>query len=529
MLKLLCFALLFSPSLLAAEILPSREVSLEWEVIQGAASYEVEVKSKNAGSKPQVFTSQEAVWMGRLSPGYYEMKVRARDRRKVPGDWSESIDLTVLLEPPMSKTLKSELNLSTKGDETTEYTLNWEAVPGAQSYQVKTTTEDGKVLQTFDLKEQSVQIELPVATKVKWSVLAIGPSGLTSEYPLTGEMSVWGPELENMEINKPTSPFVREVSWPKVEFAQSYTYALQRFDPAKNKWQTVYSEKSSAEPVAKFSASWPGGKYRINARATAPLRKSSKVTSLSFDVIDGDRSATAEYKAMLRKSIVRTTGWFAIASYLITKMNYQGVNADNLGLNSLRVSLPDNLGGTGRIGAGYLSDQSPWGFLGVVDMSGFIVEDKKPTFATVEVNGVHRMVVGADGEFRQQFGVFYKEIPEIIAYNLNRIDRIDKIIAAGPHYGVEYWLAMSPKLGLQVNAHLYASSVSIKTPNGNAVKPSMSYQLGLLGSYRFSEKGTGLLGYAYRDDSLSYESTSGRKNSVNITGHYLNLFLEWAL
>jgi hypothetical protein len=323
--------------------------------------------------------------------------------------------------------------------------------------------------------------------------------------------------------------FVREIKWTRPLYTEGFDYILSRWDAEKKEWTPISKANLEKSSQLDFDAAWKGGTYRLVVRAAAFNRVSSKSVISNFKVVNGDRSPASEANATLRQSIDRTTGFFGIASYLMTQMNYSGVNSDNGGNAKLKVDLPSNFGGTGRVGIGYLSENSPWGGLSILDLSGFVVNDQNPTFASLEVSGIYRSDYGKRGEIRQQFGLFYKEMPEIIALNVNQVARIDKIVSAGPHYGIEYWYAKDPKLGYQINMHLYPSMMSIKTPTGNSLKPSLSYQLGLLGSYRLSNRMTGLAGYAYRRDSASYESVTKSLNTVDITGHYLNFFLEWAL
>src|SRR5690606_15542712 len=120
---------------------------------------------------------------------------------------------------------------------------------------------------------------------------------------------------------------------------------------------------------------------------------------------------------------------------------------------------------------------------------------------------------------------------EIIGNGLQQFESTQKIAAIGPRYGVEYWRAISPKLGFQANGHIYYNMLKVSTPSGGDIEATPSFQIGLLGSYRLTPKATGLAGYAYRLDSMAYKSvtTPGQVNKVDLTGHYLNLFLEWAL
>lgn len=514
-----------------AQILPLRDVSLEWESIDAAAGYDIEVAERTPKAPPKAtkFSTREPIWKGRLSPGDYQMRVRSKDRRQVPGDWSAWMEMTVLLSPPSSKDLQPKQKLQSKRPENLDYLFRWDPVPGAESYQLKVEGPGGDLIHDVEIKKTETELTLPVAKNLKWTLSAKNSGGLVSESPLQGEMEIWGPQLTKTEIMAPENAFVRELRWKRSPYAEGVDYSLQRRDPETKKWITVENKKNTPDERLSVPLSWPGGVYRLSLRANAPLRKTSKVTSLSFRLHNGDRSEEAEYEATLRQSITRPAGWFFMASYLVTGMNYKGQNADNGGSALLQVDMPNNFGGTGRLGLGYLSDRKPWGFLTIADLSGFTVANQNPTFASLEANAIYRMVVGRNGEFRQQMGLFYKEIPEIIARNLESIDRIDKIVAAGPHYGFEYWWALTPTIGFQVNAHLYASSFSIKTPTGNPVSQSLSYQAGLLGSYRLNSRVSGLLGYALRKDSQAYQSTGTRINSVEINGHYLNLLLEWAL
>ncbi|WP_226987938.1 hypothetical protein [Bdellovibrio bacteriovorus] len=63
-----------------------RLVNFEWEAIENAKSYEIElkqVKAKGEDAKTFTFKVTEAAWNGRLTPGKYMMKLRSRDYRGV--------------------------------------------------------------------------------------------------------------------------------------------------------------------------------------------------------------------------------------------------------------------------------------------------------------------------------------------------------------------------------------------------------------------------------------------------------------
>lgn len=527
---LLFFSIVFSGLTMAhAERLPLRGVTLEWDAIEGASYYDVEISDKDKARAPKTSLTQEPIWKGKLQPGFYLMRVRGKDHRKVPGDWSEVMEVTVQLEVPHVEKPGQQFRLDSKKNDEDDFNFQWKKVPGAKKYVLTLESDDKSFQKEIETDNLEQGVTLPIGHKISWKLVAKNNKGLESEAPAEGEIEAWGPELAPPVLKKPENRFVRELNWDRGTYEKAYGLRFDRWDPVAKKWKEVESQPKYADNKFDFPAGWQGGTYRMVARSLAPYRKDSKLVAIQFPVAAGDRSPAAENRALLLESINRTKGWFFIASYLVTNMSYSGRNSDNFGGALLQVNLPSNFGGTGRLGLGYLSEKNPWGFLGIVDVSGFIVAGQNPKYASLEGNAVYRTPSGEIGEIRQELGGFYKETPEIIAQSLNQIDRVDTISGAGVHYGAEYWWALTPKLGFQVNGHLYPTLFSVHTPNGNPVSPTLSYQVGLLGSYRLTRSMTGLMGYAYRKDTQSYSSMNSDKNTISITGHYLNLFLEWEL
>ncbi|MBC7371141.1 MAG: hypothetical protein H7326_06230, partial [Bdellovibrionaceae bacterium] len=238
--------------------------------------------------------------------------------------------------------------------------------------------------------------------------------------------------------------------------------------------------------------------------------------------------------ALVRKSIDRVSGWYAIASYLITQINYRGESPETGGLTTTTA-----LGGTGRMGAGYFTKDDKWGFLTIVDMSGFTISGTNRTYASVEMSGISRYISGERGETRLIGGLYYKEIPQLIGtpsmtVGSSAVDFVQTSVL-GPHVGAEYWYSITPKFGVQTNGHLYYSLATMKSPNGNPVEPRISYQLGLMGSYRFNNQFTGLMGLTQRYDEVAYKANktgaafqgNGEYDVTQITGSYLSFYAEY--
>lgn len=531
---LIFFSLIF---LLAAE--PSyaapyrRLVNFEWEAIDGAKSYEIELKQAKEKSEGKTFTFkvQEAAWNGRLPAGKYIMRLRSRDYRGVPGDWSTPSDFNVGLEAAVLKSPSANSRIESADEATTEMKFDWAAVGGADKYHFELLAEDGKVIQHEELKETYIKIKVPVAANYTWKVSSSNEEGIESDAVAVSQFTVLGKAIAPAKLQKPETEFVREVKWTRPDNVTSFDVILLKYSTETKKWEKFKVMENYQDDSLSFDPAWPGGKYQVGVRAKSNLRPSSPLAKESFNVRSGDRSPAAEYTALVRSSIERMSGWYAIGSYLVTEMKFMGVNPEKNSTVAYSA-----VGGTARFGLGWFNPNTPWGFLSIIDMSGFTFKGTTRTFASAEINAVYKKNVGDRGEARFQIGPYYKELPETVGDPFNGTSQDLTISAAGPHVGAEYWYSLTPKFGIQVNAHLYTSLMKVSTPNGEPLAPTMSTQFGFLGSYRFTRTFTGLAGYARREDKLSYKAVpsttnfavDGDVNESTIVGNYLNIFAEWS-
>ncbi|MES2801489.1 MAG: hypothetical protein V4654_03270 [Bdellovibrionota bacterium] len=508
-------------------------VELEWEGIENAKSYDLEVKSSKNTFKFQV---KEPIWAGRLSPGFFKMRVRARDKRSVPGEWSEFQEFKVHLDSPDFVNPTSGTIIASSNNENQNVTFKWKKVFSGKKYSLDVQGLDSTFRKQVEINnDEKASIELPVATKFMATIRASNEVlNSNPEKDNVSEFIVSGKKLAPPKITQPESLFVREVKWAKPEFAQAYSYVLEKMDLKSQRYNVFDENKELRGEAMPFRKEWPGGIYRLTVRAIANYRPSSESVSVRFTAKDGDRTEKAEELARLRESIERLSGWFGMASYLINSVEYQNLNYD---LTGTQVAY-QAIGGTLRAGIGYVTKQKPWGYFVAAEVSTLSVTGfGDVNYNMFEVNSFFKMKPNDSGEFRQTAGLVYKELPDLTANFAGTVKNNSVVSAIGFRYGAEYWLAMTPKLGLQANAHIFPLISGQTTTNGQSFVPSTSVQAGFLVSYRWSKNLTMLGGYAYRTDKMEYKTgpsqnfpaPAAEKNSVTLKGHYLNLFLEYQL
>lgn len=559
----------------AQEDFAKRSISLSWEEIPDSTNYDLEltrVLPDGTKRKPMLFKSKSNEWSGKIPPGTYEMRLRAIDDRNVPGDWSDPSMIPVKLPAASMETAKPAANAQIKANEDVEAMIpfQWAAIPGAKKYKVEVFADDGKAapaaapkpapkekiegeegaeeeerapaaeaptekaepIATEIFEKTSGSVKLPVAAKYKWRVTGISSEELVGDEPADAlPITVIGKKLAVPEVPKPDSKFVTKIGWKGSEYAKKYDYVLTRKDRG-GRWQILERKNQTDATEIILDPKKPGGIYKLQVKSYGPLRESSATKVIEFPVYEGLRTPAAIETAMLREAMEKDFDRYFIATYLLSNLDYVGRNKEFGAKADYQA-----LAGTGRLGYGYMP-KGKWGMLATLDMGGVIINSKNYTFAAADIQAIWRRYISQATQWRVSGGWFARQIPEARGFTKENVE-IQNIGMMGPTLGTQLWHSVTYKLGVQLNLQTNMSMMKMSTPSGGDLVPSLSYQLGLLFSYRLKENMTGFAGVAQRKDSAKYKAkpytggseqnfaNAGDVNEVNMTGNYLNLYLEW--
>ncbi len=522
------------PSLaLAAEPKVRRNVEIEFETVEGASLYEVQVIRKDdRARKPLLFKTKNPMWQANIKPGIYEMQVRAYDDRDVPGDWSPPTEIQVRLPAIIVKEPQPEAKVQARDSKEHNVKLEWEPIPGARSYKVTLKGEKDAFLIEKEVSEPRLETAVPSGHKVQWNVAAIDDRGEEGEQisePYKFELV--GPPLEKPQISKPISKFVRELEWQSPKHSTFYSYNLTYYNAKKKTWVPVAAKADAKESKLKMDVTKPSGRYRLTVQAHGEHRNPSEKSQMDFLMQGGFKDEAEFENAILRDSVSKPTNFYAIASYLLTEVTYAYANADG----GYRATF-EAIGGTGRLGMGYQEPRSTWGGFLLVDYSGFIIQGQSFRFASAEAHVTKKLEFGQGGLLLFASGLFSKELPIVDGNVVEGFTGVGSVRGTGPHVGFSYWHPLTDRLGVQINARGYYTLFG-SASGGRKSEASLSMQYGLLGSYRLGRSWMGYAGYAYRKDEANFATDSGNPasfaqpgnvNSITLEGHYLNLVLEWS-
>ena len=520
-LKFLVVSLIFySLNLSAAS---KRNINLEWEAIEGATKYQIKLtvrKKDGETGKSKTISLKESKWNSKIPVGQYKMQIRSFDYRNVPGDWSESIDFNV--KSPVVKIIfpKNKEKIKSEETENHEVRFQWEPVEGATAYEVKVVSKDKAVKKKEIIEGNSYTLSLPVANLYGWKVTAIFENNEKGEESKrASKFLVYGAKINKASIKEPESSFVRELQWEQPEFAQKYSYAIQR-KTKEGKWKTVLKKKQVKEQKIPFSKDYEGGQYKLMVKSYSKLRQSSEMSEMEFEVTAGDRSPAAAKTAELKESLKKPSSLYGIASWFLSELDYYGKSEDNNSEARLVA-----VGGTGRVGIGYDPESSDYGFFAIYDFSGITLGQSNYTYGSGEVHATWTKYFNSANQFRASAGLFSKQLPYIYDPNNTGSFTVENATQTGLHAGFQLWVPMSNKYGFQIHARTYLGLPG-EAPNKLEYEGSNFMQTGFLGSYRLSKTMVGFAGYSYKRDIMEFKSYQSGMNTIEIEGQFLNLKLE---
>ena len=262
----LILTLLVTPSF-AKDLFKPRtgEVYLEWEHVQDAKKYEIEVVS-NDGKFTKRFHSSTNAFKIPLVSNVYQFRGRTVNEKDETSAWSGWRDLNIPFEPiPIKFQVKTQEDMAE---------VKWEPVAKAKKFKITAIEPKKKIVKEFVVTGTKFKTRLP-AGKFQISVQAISDDGRTTaaiESPTPIKTYV---EREN----PPEASFdggdieIKQVEGIKYNCALSYAPFLE------DKWERVEVNSCKIKDV---TTPLKPGRYKANIVSTSDDRGDSEPKELEF-------------------------------------------------------------------------------------------------------------------------------------------------------------------------------------------------------------------------------------------------------
>lgn len=285
-------------------------LDLEWEAVEDAAGYEIELTPKSGG-KVLRFTAEKNEISQLIPVGVYILRIHSREASTgMYGPWSEPTQVDVVAKKIELIEPSNEAELQIEKGNTLAVEFKWSAATGAKGYTLKiwedqqpqvnadsqldkkSGSESGglsnakvkPVLREYKTSQTSHIVRLSALKSYRWSVTFESEQAVnysTEAKPRT--FVILGAELAKPVLNKIEPPKVTEVSWSTVLDAESYEVAILWRALDETDWKPLRENTEVKTNSWQFEKLAPGA-YRIELTAHADFRTSSETTYAEFTV-----------------------------------------------------------------------------------------------------------------------------------------------------------------------------------------------------------------------------------------------------
>jgi hypothetical protein len=499
--------------LLFFNFLYAKKITLNWDAVKGATSYEIEIilDGKVVDSKKII---DKTKYKKELDPGIYQYRIRTYDWAKRAGEWSPSEVVAILPEAPKLLTPTSDFKkLLPKLKE--EQKFEWEKVKGIEEYYLEVSKGTEKIF-SQNVKGTSQTISLS-SGKYDWKVKSLLKKKVDTEYSSTNSFELKQVELIAPKIEFPSgriapiSKQAMKLKWKNVDHAEAYEVELFEGEKSLKKWTTKENQV-----VAEFETS---KKYQWKVRAVASIEN-------NVPKIVGDYS-TENFK-------MDKNAGFADADATL-QLGFGGIPSSyNISVASLGQNQGNNFGGYGVLLKGNYWLMGTSGFELNAAVNQMHMNNQGNPSPWLESGFRGRTKIG-DAEsplvIMPFFGGEVKHYKEVLWGNGNTYNALDFGIV-GMSMGFDIRKYFSRNFYLGISGHYFIPMSSFAAPADFKIGDGLFYANALLGvasQYWFSRNWAIGLNFQYERSAVQYfRSSDTIARSITIDGYYMGTNLTFA-
>lgn len=319
--------LLFKLNFAMAADASARWIDLEWDDVQGAAAYEVSLSEiiESEETPRGIFSTDTAHWSKEVNPGNYNVRIRALDKRKVPGAWGEPIPVTIKQEDPQQLVPLDNEEILKNETGKTSITFQWGKVYGAQEYMIRVFDQKGEEILSKKTTETEIILEFSDISDYYWIVTtgfgapakSIALSNLKRKFSIRGE-KLKSPIIE-VDLKHPKGIVLK---WAEIYRANDYEVSLSRMSDNKNE---LTKKAVTQKPMYGIGSNLiPQGKWLFTVVARSKQYKNSDVSRIIFST-DGKKT-----EIVTNESVFKETNYRDINAPLVAmKISYPTLNYTN--------------------------------------------------------------------------------------------------------------------------------------------------------------------------------------------------------
>jgi hypothetical protein len=280
----LFFILLAQPAV--SQVVVKRFVEIEFETIEGAVNYELEIYNNKNKKFIKGFASKTSAFNLNVKMGTYLIRSRITDVFQRTSDWSELTEMVIAPRPTHFTSKAPNLDKSVFADKKTNTfstPLEWEALPGVEKYLVVAETPEGEKIAEYNSDQSNLKLDLGPGV-YRFKVMAILSDGTVGEQSSVSDTySIIGAKMLPPRLafkkNSEGSGYVQVNSELKNAVLEG-TLSYQAWES--DTWAEVRKIENAEMADVPLDSKLAAGKYKISLRAVAKGYSSSEEASVDF-------------------------------------------------------------------------------------------------------------------------------------------------------------------------------------------------------------------------------------------------------
>lgn len=498
-----------------------QQAEISWEPVDDATGYDLLLNPHGSSSEKdgkrfdRLRKSEVSV---KLPPGRYTMRLRSRDHRSVPGEWSAPVDLFV---PFGELPLKIQSITEDKSNDQILVKLEWQKLKLAEDYQV-TAVDNSNEKQVFKEQTSKNQITVPLNRG--------GPHGFTLQALLDGEpiskLSTLTSDipkliLDSPDIKQEESDSSLVLKWKSDARAMTDTIEssctdglselapeLQRIDFSTKTW-SIDKGPFKMECLIKLNSNADG--FRPSQVKTVKVTVAPRTKLLGWkerEVYPGPRwnqlileyTAYPPFETNILKDVTGVQGNVILTNktsfFGTATMGYRFRRGQHIGTALI------GIGGQENFGANY-------------------------TYGEFELNYTYRVHPFFD------LLIGYAMDDNLVQAQRNTLSGVDednlKLSLAsygGLRLGLASEIAITRRFGIRAEASRLSLLHSLKSPSGEPIQSAEKMRVGIFGSLQMSERRRGYIGFIQHKVFLAYPTANNKDINNELFGESIILQLR---
>jgi hypothetical protein len=527
--------LIFSFSIHAAD---ERWINFDWDPIENATSYEVELLQEVQGNvfSLGIFKTDIPEWNKAVNSGKYFVKIRALDKRMVPGEWSEKQAIIIKGKPPELEFPKYEDSLEVEQTDGFIQNFSWRPALGAQFYKIQIFNNQQKLIYSEILTTTTYSYRLSNPGQYFWNVASLTSKDEEPEENLKKSpfKIIYG-KLISPDISIKTTKNVLIFNWSHIKQSpEFYIDIYKQNEDGTFINNLTYKQKETQLSLPKSQFQKGTYRFAVIAKKEGYIDSGEAEVIYEYDLEDikvvAEKSGEDLYNDKRLHGIFSLEAYFAVPSLSYTFKNYE---EDTIGSQALSGSSVDLT----------LRKNKPLAFISFTDL--FFISNLKlmslsDTYASAIFGTVSFSLEKKFNYKRFSFfpnvGIFAEKTPLFIISRLNTNSATTKdSMTIGPRLSLKTVFELTSYVSLTVSQNILLHKSQLSGLAGNTFQSNIETEFNFGAKYIFKPTLDLVFKYSINNYSLTSiaktgsgsHAQAGDVNDLKISGSIISGGVIW--